>query len=268
MNAVVPIESWPARLESVLTEQCTILKRVTVLDVSDSTQDAARRLHARAGDVITTWRQTSGRGRLGRAWADTAMDGIAVTLIVDRGASELLAIASAVGVALAVEGILGRAVGIKWPNDIVVDGRKLSGILIEQIEQLALIGVGVNVSQRQWPAELANRAISLAQLGVDVDRLDVLARLLPTMDQTLRWPVEKIEREFARRDALVGSVATFRAGQRMVTGRVVRIDPLHGLEVRSIDFGGDLGPIEHLPAATTSPVEVHEQASAGAIPAK
>jgi biotin-[acetyl-CoA-carboxylase] ligase BirA-like protein len=267
MSQPASIEQWPVRLEQVLASDCTMLKRITVLQQTDSTQDAARQLAARPGDVITAWRQISGRGRLGRAWADTGADGVAVTLVAHRVASELLAIASAVGVALAIEGVLGKAAGIKWPNDIVVNGRKLSGILIEQTEQLALIGIGINVSQRQWPVELDTRAISLAQLGASVDRLDVLAALLPAMDQALRWSAERVEVEFAKRDAMVGTVATFRCGQRTVTGRVARIDPLRGLEIHCIDAGGDNGKAEYLPAATTSLVDAHDQTKAGANPA-
>ncbi|MHC4102053.1 MAG: biotin--[acetyl-CoA-carboxylase] ligase, partial [Planctomycetota bacterium] len=141
----VPIEQWSDRLQHVLDALDGPLRRVTVLRETGSTQDAAKRMSAEPGDVVVAWRQTAGRGRLGRAWADTGEDGIAVTLVTDAGPPSWLAVASAVGAACAAEALLRRAVGIKWPNDVVVDGRKLAGVLTEQAGGQALIGIGLNV---------------------------------------------------------------------------------------------------------------------------
>ena len=125
---------WPARLEQVIASQCTTLKRVTVLRETDSTQDAARRMNGKPGDVFIAWRQTAGRGRLGRQWADTAENGIAMTIVLDRGAYQpaALAVSAAVGTAMAIESVLNRPAGIKWPNDVMIQGRKNAGILIDR----------------------------------------------------------------------------------------------------------------------------------------
>ncbi len=135
------IEAWTDRLQAVLTDPAGPLRRVIVVRETDSTQDAARRLGAEPGDVVVAWRQTSGRGRLGRAWADTGHEGIAVTFVIDAAPPERLAPACAVGAARAAEGLLALrgitgeargAVGIKWPNDVVAGGRKLAGVLVER----------------------------------------------------------------------------------------------------------------------------------------
>lgn len=241
------LEQWPARLQRARSAGgvrdefpgAGAGAGVVVLAETDSTQDAARRLGLAAGRVIVAGRQTAGRGRLGRAWADTGTEGIAVTFVVEgpsAGAGprrERLAVASAVGVARAAESVLGRGVAIKWPNDILVDGRKLAGILIEQTDSLAYIGVGMNVSQKTWPAALADRAVSLAQLGAQVDRLEVLETLLPTVDAALRLTDNQLLDEFASRDGLRGTTATFRSDGRTVRGLVERIDPLRGLLVNT-----------------------------------
>ena len=244
----IGIEQWPPRLERARRSR----GRVVVLEQTESTQDAARRLGAQAGDVVVAWRQTAGRGRLGRAWADTAEAGIAATFVVAAAppgrstAAEGLALASAVGTAHAAESLLGRPVGIKWPNDIVVEQRKLAGILIEVADDLALIGIGVNVSQDDWPPALARRAVSLRQLGASVDRLEALEALLPAVDAALGFTDARLVAEFSARDVLRGTTATFRHGTQTVTGTVSRIDPTHGLVVQTRSAAEVF-----LPAATT-----------------
>ncbi|MCH8151284.1 MAG: biotin--[acetyl-CoA-carboxylase] ligase [Planctomycetes bacterium] len=228
-----PIEQWTTRLESALDGDGGRAGRVIVLRETDSTQDAAKRLNAKPADIVVAWRQTAGHGRLGRTWADTHEQGIAATIVAERAPSERLAITCAVGVAQAAEALLGRSVGIKWPNDIVVDGRKLAGVLIEQSDQRALIGIGMNVLQTHWPHELAGRAVSLVQLGARVDRIDALVALLRAMNRALRLSQEQLIAEFSGRDVLQGVRATFRTGLRTVTGTVIETDPMRGLVVRT-----------------------------------
>lgn len=254
MNGPIPIEQWPSHIEDALTKRCSVFKRITVLRETDSTQDAARRLNAPPGDVVTTWRQTSGRGRLDRTWSDTLESGVAVTLVTERREPGFLAIVSAVGTARAIESVTPMATKIKWPNDILIGGRKIAGILIEQFDEVALIGVGINVRQMQWPAELESRAVSLAQLGVVVDRLEMLVELIAAMDAVMQLNSDALNREFASRDALVGKVSTFRTVAREITGRVVRVDPMRGVEVETAD-----GRLERLPAATTTVLNVHAE---------
>lgn len=243
----VPIEQWPDRLEAAIASRCVHFRRATVLRETDSTQDAARRLNARPGDIVTAWQQTAGRGRLGRAWADTFEQGLAVTFVVPRASSlPKLAIASAIGAAQAAEAMLKRSVGIKWPNDIMIDGRKLAGVLIEQAGDVALIGIGMNISQTNWPDGLADIAISLAQLGCRVDRLYASIELIINVDAALSMQPEQLAAAFSRRDVLIGTACTIRTGDCELSGTVVGLDPLRGLAVRT--HKGDIW----LDAATTT----------------
>lgn len=244
--ADVPLADWPERLEEVLRDRCQVLQRITVLAETDSTQDAARRMDARAGDVVIAGAQRAGRGRLGRAWIDAPGASLAVTVVVDRAPPERLAIASAVGAARAAERVLGREVGIRWPNDLVVDGRKLAGILVEQDEHKALIGIGLNVGQTVWPEALAGIAVSLAELGVIVDRVGVAGALLESVDDAMRMDDAAIVEAFAARDVLLGREATFLSNGSACSGIVQHVDPARGLGVRVE------GHIAWLPAATTS----------------
>jgi BirA family biotin operon repressor/biotin-[acetyl-CoA-carboxylase] ligase len=236
----VPLEEWPGLLNDVLSP-CGLFRSVRVIRETRSTQEAARRLKLAGGEVLVAWRQTAGRGRLGRSWADTGQHGIACTFVLDASLmpiDEQLPIATAVGTAEAIESVLGRPVGLKWPNDVVVGDRKLAGILIERHDARAEIGIGINVGQRTWPSDLANRAVSLAQLGCDTDRVRVLGSLIEALDGSLRAPDAAIIDSFRRRDVLVGRVITLRSGRRTVTGEVVRLDPTRGLAVK--EHGGEL----------------------------
>lgn len=249
MSGVVPLEQWPDRLEQAIRLSDGFFRRSTVLFETTSTQDAAKRQEARPGDVVTAWRQTGGRGRLGRAWADTEHHGAAMTCVVEAGPPERMALAAAVGAASGLESIAARRLGIKWPNDVVCESRKLAGILIERADGRAFIGVGVNVSQAAWPPDLAARAVSLRQIGVQVDRLEVILAVLAGLACAWAMSDGELERAFGERDALVGREASFRFDGAVIAGRVLRVDPLRGLLVQAA--GGE----KWLPAALTSVVQ-------------
>jgi BirA family biotin operon repressor/biotin-[acetyl-CoA-carboxylase] ligase len=228
-----PPEAWPDALEAALAG-CAILRRVHMIRETNSTQDAARRMGARHGDVIVAWNQIAGRGRLGRAW-ESGLEGIAVTFAVAAERGVRLTIAGAVAAAGAAEQFLGRPVGIKWPNDIEVDGRKLAGVLVEQDERIALPAIGMNVRQEAWPAALQGRAISLAQLGARADRVDVARALIERMDAALAMSDEALVDAFMQRDVLTGATLTVRQGGREIEGVLARLDPLRGLALRMAD---------------------------------
>ncbi len=246
MMGAIALEQWADRIEKVVASDGDILRRAIVLRETASTQDAARRPGAQLGDVVVAWRQTAGRGRLGRKWADTREDGVAMSLVIRAGPPERLALALAVAVAGAAERLLERPIGIKWPNDIVIDGRKLAGILVEQSGALAVAGIGMNVAQTGWPEELADRAVSLAQLGVPVDRLEVIVAVLESLCTALRQPDDVLAAAFSERDVLRGAEATLRSGRETIHGTVLRIDPFEGLLVET--SSGEV----RLPAATTT----------------
>jgi len=236
---------WHSELQSALDASAGPLGRVTVFRATDSTQDAARRMKAQPGEVIIAARQTAGRGRMGRRWADTEDHGIAVTFVLPREDGGRLAIAGAVAAAQAAEVLLGRAVGIKWPNDVLADGRKLAGVLVEQVDEIALIGIGMNVTQTQWPADIAERAVSLRQLGADCTRLDALRALLEAAVAAFALNERQLTEEFTARDVLVGENATFDVPGARITGIVLQVDPLRGLLVSNDDG-------EHWLAAATA----------------
>ena len=120
---------------------------------------------ARAGHVIVADEQTAGRGRQGREWL-SPVGGFYATFVVPH--DRLIAMRAGVAVVRAVAN-LSIPVGLKWPNDLMIEGRKLGGILIETARDLALVGVGLNVETRPLPD-----SVSLLDFGLRVERLDLV----------------------------------------------------------------------------------------------
>jgi BirA family biotin operon repressor/biotin-[acetyl-CoA-carboxylase] ligase len=255
-----------------LAWRCPLADRSRIIEVyraTASTQDGVRRLIEATGDdadgaLIIADEHTSGRGRLGRSWQAPAGTAILVSrAVVSRDANAIkpdhLAVASAVAVATALsQVVLPRKldIRIKWPNDIVVEGRKLAGILIETLPSrgAAIIGIGVNVSlqEDQLPAELKDRATSLTMLECEIDRLAVLSHLVRALDGALRAETDPgwLVRQWRAFNVFSADRAvTFRHNGKTVRGCVMDLDATQGLIVRT-----ESGQIIELPAASTSVV--------------
>ncbi len=178
-----------AAVEERLTTRF-VARRIVYLTSTTSTQDIARReaeAGAPEGTVVLAEEQTKGRGRFDRAWVSPAGKNLYLTLIMRPPLDQLrsLGIVAPLAVALAVEDSTGLTPRIKWPNDVLIDGRKLSGILIESeisgsAVQYALVGPGINVNFdiEQSPA-IAGIATGLSrELGRETSREDLLAVFL------------------------------------------------------------------------------------------
>jgi len=163
--------------------------RLFIREEIDSTNDEVRRLAeagAADGAVVIANRQTSGRGRRGAAWVCPPGEALAFSILARPaepvGLWPRLALAAGLAVAEALEQH-GVMAGIKWPNDVWVDGRKICGVLVESGGSHVVIGIGVNVNVGEFPAELAYSATSLRlETGEPVDRAGVLAEILRRLD--------------------------------------------------------------------------------------
>ncbi len=189
----------------------TGVPRALLFEEVSSTMDVAHQAAAKgapSGTLVLAERQRSGRGRSGRSWESAEPSGIWLTLI-DRPWEgvpvELLSIRAGLALAPALDRFARAPVGLKWPNDLFVQGRKLGGILLEarwrdaRAEWVAL-GVGINLAP---PADVADAA----GLREDVAVSDVLAAILPALRRavTRRGPLSAEElAAFARRDVAAG----------------------------------------------------------------
>src|SRR6185436_7212359 len=164
-----------------------------------STNDAAKEMAASGapeGTCVLAGEQTAGRGRLGRSWSSPSGEGLYLSVIVRpaiRAAqSTVLTLASAVAVGETLELDFQVPADIKWPNDVMASGRKICGILVESaiegdLLQYAVLGIGVNVSQKSFPPDLSQPATSIfLELGHETALEEVLRRLLARTDSWYR----------------------------------------------------------------------------------
>lgn len=167
-------------------------------DVVDSTQNIAHRLAqdgAKHGTVVISEEQTAGKGRLMRPWESTRQKGIWLTVIlrpdVPPHRAPQFTLVTAVAVVQALQELLVQAKPqIKWPNDVLINGKKCTGILTEMqaesdVIQALLIGIGINVSQSEadFSKELQSIATSLKlEEGIDIDRSKLIATLLHKLE--------------------------------------------------------------------------------------
>jgi len=165
----------------------------TVATTGSTNDDIAALAHAGApaGIWLRADRQTGGRGRHGRAWESPAGNLYASTLVrlaPSDPPPATLALVAAVALDELVAALVGpERVRIKWPNDVLLDGAKLSGILLDRAGEAVIVGFGVNLSHH--PEGLDRPTISLAAAGVDTPAPeDFLADLAPAFARWLgRW---------------------------------------------------------------------------------
>jgi BirA family biotin operon repressor/biotin-[acetyl-CoA-carboxylase] ligase len=213
----------------------TVVRLATV----DSTQAEAFRLAASGaadGTAVVADTQSSGRGRRGRGWLDAPGESLLLTVLVRArlaaAALPQLSFVAAVAVAEALESVTGLAPRLKWPNDVLVRGRKLAGILLESRpapgEACVAIGIGVNLAQRVFPEELAGRATSVRiEGGLVPERDAMLEAVLHALD---RW------RGRLEREGFAGVREAWRARGETL-GRPVSVDGITGTAVDIADDG-------------------------------
>jgi len=203
------------------------------LRATPSTNDRARELAAAGaphGTLVTAGVQTAGRGRQGRSWAAPPGSALLCSLVL-REFDELVPLRAG----LAVADLAGSAARVKWPNDVLLDGRKLAGILVESRPQegWAVLGIGVNVAVdvADLPPAVRDRAATLGRplgaLEATVD--DLLAALAARLDE----PASACLAALRARDALRDRPVRWPGG----TGTGAGIDDRGALVVRR-DGGG------------------------------
>ena len=253
------IECWSDYLESA--DLSRFGRRVSVYRQTSSTQDVARRLIAGTertaeldGHIIVADHQTAGRGRLGRAWLSQPGEQLLLTAIVADAPHppDRLMLATAVAVSQCMERLLSRPVELRWPNDVYINDAKLAGILVETVSVASLVGIGVNVANS--PSGHANNysMTSLNAVAPRVDRLAVLEQLCESLSRSLTLSDDALAEMWRSRSGLRQQRVTLRADGRELIGRVIDIDPSHGLIVEI-----ERGPVVTLPAASTSITASH-----------
>ena len=246
-----------------------LVARAEVESTNDTAWDAFA-VGAPEGTVVVADAQTRGRGRAGRRWHTEPGRGLALSVLLapgcDRGLLGVVPLGAGLALSRALER-LGVATELKWPNDVLRGGRKLSGVLCEsrgpasrgEIGTAVVIGVGVNVSERgeDFPAEIRERTTSLALEGFALDRETVAAEFLNALEPL--WAAleeggaEVVLDAWRARASFWGAVVQVRTPAGDVRGVARGLDPGGGL-VLGLASGAEItvtaGDVEWTPSET------------------
>jgi len=192
----------------------------------DTTMRAAADLAERgvpAGAVVVAEEQTHGRGRLGRSWISGPESGLYFSVIlrpsVPAAQAAVVTLALGLAVARAIHGVSGMPCDLRWPNDVLIGGRKCCGILAEMTAEgervrHIIAGIGVNVNHVRLPGELAETATSLCiESGCEYSREALLVEILKEID---RYMSVLVEREPAAIVELFSRASSYAEGKHVV----------------------------------------------------
>lgn len=187
------VPGWPCRIQR--------------MDTVTSTQEEAKKLAesgAPEGTAVMAEEQTGGRGRMGRKWHSPRGKGIWMSLVLrpelPLALTPQLTLLAGVAVCTAIRGVTGVPAGIKWPNDLLAGGRKICGILLESSLRegglhycIAGIGIAVNLTKEDYPAELQGVGTSLLIEGggIPVDRTLLAEAVLTELEYLYHLYIEQ-----------------------------------------------------------------------------
>ncbi len=184
-----------AELRSCMGKGC-MGSRIVFFDITDSTNTQARicaEAGALEGTLVVAERQTAGKGRRGKSWVSPPGDGIWMSLVlrpdIEPFRVSMITLAVALSVSAGIEEVCGLKTQIKWPNDVIVSGKKICGILTELSAEYdaihyVIVGIGINVNTSQFPEELKDMATSLyLESGEKWKRSPIIASIMKWMDR-------------------------------------------------------------------------------------
>jgi BirA family biotin operon repressor/biotin-[acetyl-CoA-carboxylase] ligase len=226
--------------------------KILVYNRTSSTNDVAAEYAKNKendGLVIFAEEQTAGRGRGGNKWRSGHSDSILCSILLTtcKCKAELLSLALAVAVAETIGKIANSHAKIKWPNDIILNGKKIAGILLESKainnHNAYILGVGINCHQQKTslPRELQATATSIdIESGSICDRISVARRLLSSLDHQLQIAdkdSKKIIERWRKLSTLLNQRITVVYNGKKFTGNCIGIDPAKGL-ILQLERGG------------------------------
>ena len=195
---------------------------VTVAEEIPSTNTALKEMvNPPVGTTLIAARQTGGRGRLGRSF-HSPEGGLYLSVLIPP--VDAVTCRAAVAAARAVERLCDARIDLKWVNDLYLNGRKVAGILAEGMFSpdgtltAVVLGIGINVGETDFPAELTSIATSLGNEGFRLTREDVAAAFLNELEMALR-DVTAMD-EYRRRNLVVGREVTVLRGRDTYTAIV------------------------------------------------
>ncbi len=208
-------------------------RRIEYYPTLDSTMRVAASLPP--GSVVLAEEQTAGQGRHGHSWHSAAGSGIYCSIVLPP--APMLTLALGLAAQSAILDATGQVCDLRWPNDLMLGGRKVAGILVQLVDGRAICGIGINVNQPAFPPELAAEATSLAiHSGRSHSREAILIALLPAIDSFTAEDSETILRLFTHASSYAaGRRVTVQLPDGKIEGITAGLDPSGFLIVRKDD---------------------------------
>ena len=256
-------------LLSRLGKTSIVGRDIRVFEKTTSTNDVVEKLArdgVKEGVVVFAESQTKGRGRLGRKWISPSRKGLWFSVLLrpelrPQSATQLT-IMAATSLARAIRRQTSLVPAIKWPNDLLVGGKKVAGILTElqgELDRIKFIilgmGVDVNVALNEFPAEVRDLATSLRiETGASILRAELAVAILREMDddyaRICSGEFEAVADEWEERCSTIGQNVVIRVGDRQIRGRAESLDADGALLLRTQHghleriIGGDVTTLE------------------------
>jgi len=219
----------------------------------DSTNEHAKRLLIEGeigkGTVIVADEQLMGKGRLGRVWQSPPGVGLWMTVVLEpkipAGKFVWINFLTAVVLAEIMEEVLQKSVELKWPNDVLIGRKKVSGILLETVtvsqRLFLMVGIGINVNQESFPAEIHEKATSLLLEGkVRLNRAELFLQIVRKLGTRLDDLDDRIISTWKNYAKFLGNKVRVFQSDRVIEGIAVDIDK-HGALI--LDSAGQRTPI-------------------------
>jgi len=227
-------------------------KEIHAYKALKSTNELAYRLareDAPEGTLVISDHQTKGKGRMGRGWLSPPKVGLWLSLVlrppIPPARAPAISVCTGLALASSVREMTQLDARIKWPNDCVIQGKKVAGVLLELSAELdkidfVILGVGINVNQdkQAFPKSLVKKATSLKmELGEEVDRLKLLKLFLENFEKVysefLQNGLERLRRDINGLSSLLGKEIKVRFGKKTLKGEAKDINEDGGLIIRT-----------------------------------
>jgi len=247
---------WPLLAEEISARLSThiIGREIICLGRTTSTNDVARRLDAQGspeGIIVLADYQSQGRGRWRRKWIARPREALLMTVLLrpdnEHDPSSLITILGAVAVVAAIDSLYNIKARIQWPNDVMIDGRKTAGILVERNSAGAfLLGIGVNTGKPPQAPVATSLPVHASR---PVDRDELAAKIASELDSRymalLTGNTKGIEKEWRGCSFTLGKQVALSSGKRTYNGEVVDLS-LDGITIRFASGRERLFRAEHV----------------------
>ncbi len=205
-------------------------RQILYFESIDSTMRVAA--SCEPGTIVLAECQLAGEGRHGHTWHSEPGNGIYCSIVLPN--TPVLTLALGVATVEAIAQATGIQCDIRWPNDLMLGGRKVAGILVQLVDGKAICGIGINVNHSQFPEEIAKLATSLrVQAGQELSREAILLALLPQIESVTAEDQDTILRLFTHASSYVaGRRVTVDQPGGQISGTTAGLDPAGFLKLR------------------------------------